>query len=110
MPCLHAQMKLGLKGKYKCGHNIILAHAKAVQLYRQKYKSTQNGKLSIALDGKWGYAKDPKNPEGEGVVSQSVSRGKCCGVFCLHSSNADTHVVGCVRFVMYMGCSRRFLC
>lgn len=58
-------MKLGVWGKYKCGHNIILAHAKAVQLYRTKYKPTQNGKLSIALDGKWGYAKDPKNPEGK---------------------------------------------
>jgi hypothetical protein len=63
---LHTQqMKLGLYGKYKCGHNIILAHAKTVQMYRQKYKPAQDGKLSIALDGKWGYAKDPKNPAGE---------------------------------------------
>jgi hypothetical protein len=65
-------MKLGLWGKYKCGHNIILAHAKTVQMYRQKYKPTQNGKLSIALDGKWGYAKDPKNPAGETQKPQHV--------------------------------------
>ncbi len=63
VPCV--QMKLGVIGKYRCGHNIILAHAKAVQLYRQKYKPTQNGRVSIALDGKWGYAKDPNNPAGE---------------------------------------------
>lgn len=59
-------MKLGVRGKYVCGHNIILAHAKTVQMYRQKYKPTQNGRLSIALDGKWGYPQDPNNPAGEG--------------------------------------------
>ena len=34
---------------YEVGHNLLLAHAEAVSLYRQKYKSTQNG-LSITLD------------------------------------------------------------
>ena len=57
-------MNLTVWAKYKCGHNIILAHAKAVQLYRQKYKPTQNGKLSIALDGKWGYPRNPNSQAG----------------------------------------------
>jgi beta-glucosidase len=59
------QMGLGFKGKYVCGHNIILAHAKTVRLYRAKYAPTQKGKVSIALDGKWGYPYDPKVPAGE---------------------------------------------
>lgn len=58
------QMALGLPGKYTCGHNIILAHAKTIALYKQKYAASQHGKFSIALDGKWGYAKDPSNPAG----------------------------------------------
>eukprot|EP00878_Enallax_costatus_P011324 GHUV01011821.1.p1 GENE.GHUV01011821.1~~GHUV01011821.1.p1 ORF type:complete len:464 (+),score=107.99 GHUV01011821.1:1274-2665(+) len=56
------QLGGGLAAKYTCGHNILLAHAKAVQLYREKYQATQKGRLSIALDGKWGYPKDPNNP------------------------------------------------
>lgn len=52
------QVKGGLPAKYACGHNIILAHAKAVQLYRTRYAS-QGGRVSIALDGKWGYPRDP---------------------------------------------------
>lgn len=67
-PPMHAllvQMKRGLAGKYMCGHNIILAHAKTVELYRKKYKPTQNGRVSIALDGKWGYPKDPNSKAGE---------------------------------------------
>jgi VCBS repeat-containing protein len=57
-------MKLGLPGKYTCGHNIILAHAKTLAMYKAKYAATQHGRFSIALDGKWGYAKDPSNPAG----------------------------------------------
>lgn len=65
MPATRVQMKLGKRGKYTCGHNVLLAHAKAVQLYRQKYAPTQGGRVSIALDGKWGYPRDPNNPAGE---------------------------------------------
>jgi hypothetical protein len=89
------QMKLGVWGKYKCGHNIILAHAKTMHMYSQKYKATQNGKFSIALDGKWGYAKDPNNPEGTSnqamtaaaatVAERSIWKlkailSRCCGI------------------------------
>jgi beta-glucosidase len=55
------QANKGLGAKYTCGHNVLLAHAKTVQMYRTKYAS-QKGRVSIALDGKWGYPKDPKNP------------------------------------------------
>ncbi|KAF8059426.1 BGLU42 [Scenedesmus sp. PABB004] len=52
----------GLAAKYTCGHNVLLAHARVVKLYRTKYAAAQKGRLSIALDGKWGYPRDPSNP------------------------------------------------
>eukprot|EP00877_Chromochloris_zofingiensis_P005052 jgi/Chrzof1/14548/Cz09g06270.t1 len=41
-------------GQMKCGYNLLLAHAKTVHLYRQKYSSSQGGRLSMALDGNFG--------------------------------------------------------
>ena len=48
-------IKGGPPGQYKCGHNLLLAHAKAYRLYRAKYAKAQGGKISMALDGKWGF-------------------------------------------------------
>jgi beta-glucosidase/6-phospho-beta-glucosidase/beta-galactosidase len=48
-------IKGGAAGQYKCGHNLLLAHAKTVKLYREKYMGAQDGKISMALDGKYGY-------------------------------------------------------
>ena len=61
------QWKAGVAAKYTCGHNIILAHAKTVKMYREKYikQQGQKGRISIALDGKWGYAKNETNPKGK---------------------------------------------
>lgn len=68
-------IKGGPAGQYKCGHNLLLAHAKAVKLYREKYLKTQDGKLSMALDGKWGYPYDPSSKAGasRAVAWQGVS-------------------------------------
>lgn len=57
-------VKGGPAGQYKCGHNLLLAHAKAVKLYREKYLKEQGGKISMALDGKWGYPYDPESKAG----------------------------------------------
>jgi len=38
---------------YVAGHNLILSHAKAVTLYRTKYKSSQNGTIGITLNCDW---------------------------------------------------------
>lgn len=54
-------IKDGPAGQYKCGHNLLLAHGKAVQLYRAKYAQDQGGKVAMALDGKWGYPYDPNS-------------------------------------------------
>ncbi|KAK9197064.1 hypothetical protein WN943_005198 [Citrus x changshan-huyou] len=38
---------------YIAAHNMILAHAAAVQRYREKYQETQKGKIGILLDFVW---------------------------------------------------------
>eukprot|EP00475_Leptophrys_vorax_P038284 TRINITY_DN6721_c0_g1_i2.p1 TRINITY_DN6721_c0_g1~~TRINITY_DN6721_c0_g1_i2.p1 ORF type:complete len:297 (-),score=4.23 TRINITY_DN6721_c0_g1_i2:315-1205(-) len=43
---------------YLVGHNILRAHALAVQFYRQKYQKQQGGKIGIALDCTYHYAAD----------------------------------------------------
>jgi beta-glucosidase len=54
-------VKGGVAGQYKCGHNVLLAHARAYRLYQHKYAAAQGGKISIPLDGKWGYPYDPNS-------------------------------------------------
>lgn len=38
---------------YTAGHNLILAHAKAVDIYRSKYQSSQNGQIGITNNCDW---------------------------------------------------------
>lgn len=38
---------------YIVGHNVLLSHAAAVDIYRKKYKSKQKGALGIAFDVIW---------------------------------------------------------
>ncbi|CAH1736620.1 unnamed protein product [Aphis gossypii] len=40
---------------YLAIHNMILAHASAYDVYKKKYKSTQNGKISVNVVGDWYY-------------------------------------------------------
>lgn len=39
---------------YLAGHNALLAHAVAVDIYRKKFKATQGGMVGIAVDCEWG--------------------------------------------------------
>jgi len=39
---------------YIVAHHVLLAHAAAVDIYRRKFKATQNGVVGIALDCEWG--------------------------------------------------------
>ncbi|KAL6867357.1 hypothetical protein ACP4OV_015381 [Aristida adscensionis] len=52
---LHPTCKPGNSDKepYIVAHNFILAHATVSDIYRRKYKATQNGQLGIALDVVW---------------------------------------------------------
>lgn len=48
---------------YLAGHSLLLAHAKAVQLYRQVYQKVQGGLIGITLNCDWREPKDPENPK-----------------------------------------------
>lgn len=48
----------GAAGHYRCGHTLLLAHAKAVQLYRLKYQQLQEGRISMVISAHWGLPFD----------------------------------------------------
>jgi beta-glucosidase len=52
----------GARGQYRCGHTLLLAHAKAVQLYRQKYQAAQGGRIGMAVSGHWGRPHNASRP------------------------------------------------
>lgn len=56
----------GTAGQYKCGHNLLLAHGKAVQLYRGKYQKQQQGRISISISGHWGRPASENSDAGGG--------------------------------------------
>ncbi|KAF8991974.1 beta-glucosidase [Cyathus striatus] len=45
------------------GHSVLLAHAHAVKLYREEFKSAQGGQIGITLNGDWSmpYDDSPEN-------------------------------------------------
>lgn len=38
---------------YRAGHNMLLAHARAVDIYRTKFQPSQNGVIGITLNANW---------------------------------------------------------
>jgi beta-glucosidase len=46
---------------------LLLAHAKAVQLYRLKYQQSQEGRISMVISAHWGLPFDPSSKAGEAV-------------------------------------------
>lgn len=58
--CVSATRVSGIQGKhYIAAHNLIKSHAEAWHLYNDKYRSTQNGLISITVNSDW---VEPKNP------------------------------------------------
>lgn len=45
-------------GDYMCGHNLLLAHAKAYRLYQQKYVKKFGGQVGVTLEGPYYMPKD----------------------------------------------------
>ncbi|EMR64110.1 putative beta-glucosidase a protein [Eutypa lata UCREL1] len=44
------------------GHNFLLAHARAVKVYREEFKPTDKGQIGITLNGDYTYPWDPEDP------------------------------------------------
>ena len=38
---------------YRAGHNLLLAHAKAVRIYREHFQEKQKGKIGITINSDW---------------------------------------------------------
>jgi len=45
-------------GEYLCGHYLLMAHAAAFRLFKDKYFGKHAGKIGITLDSRFYYAKD----------------------------------------------------
>jgi len=59
---LHAP---GIKSDYKhlqCGHNVLKAHAKAVEIYRARYQAASESTIGITLNYEWGYPWNASSP------------------------------------------------
>ncbi|KAJ3408919.1 hypothetical protein HDV05_004676 [Chytridiales sp. JEL 0842] len=50
---------------WQAGHSILIAHGRAVKLYRDEFQKKQGGKISITLNCDWGepYTEDSKDKE-----------------------------------------------
>jgi hypothetical protein len=66
-------IQYGPSGQYKCGHNLLLSHARAYRLYRSKYAATQKGKVGMALWSEWSEPWTNK-PEGRWDSSRGGGR------------------------------------
>lgn len=49
---------------YLAGHNLLLAHAKAVQVYREKYQNIQDGRLGMTNNCDW---REPKTSNSKDI-------------------------------------------
>ncbi|CAE6444968.1 unnamed protein product [Rhizoctonia solani] len=53
------------------GHSLLIAHAKAVKLYREEFKSSQNGQIGITLNCDWAEPYD-ESPEAKDAASRRL--------------------------------------
>ena len=49
----------GTRAQLKCGHHLLLAHARVAALYRGKYRPLQRGRLGLAVSAHWARPVDP---------------------------------------------------
>jgi Glycosyl hydrolase family 1 len=61
-------------GKWRCGHNLLIAHAVVVKLYRDTYKKPQDGRIGMALWSEWSEPWSDK-PEGAGLLATCICDG-----------------------------------
>ncbi|KAM3607487.1 uncharacterized protein V6R79_008599 [Siganus canaliculatus] len=52
-----------VEASYQVTHNIIKSHAEAWHVYNDNYRTTQGGKVGIALNSEWAEPNDPTNTQ-----------------------------------------------
>ena len=66
---MHAPAGYGIKhyhltfvtDMFRCSRTILLAHAKVVKMYRETYRPSQKGKITMVCNIMWGEPIDPSN-------------------------------------------------
>lgn len=48
---------------YKAGHNLLLAHARAVEVYRGEFRKKQGGRIGVTLNSNWAEPLDKDDEE-----------------------------------------------
>ncbi|KAH6869679.1 putative beta-glucosidase [Thelonectria olida] len=54
------------------GHNILLAHATAVKIYREEFKPTDRGEIGITLNCDWAYPFNPDDARDQAACSRFI--------------------------------------
>ncbi|KAG8376373.1 hypothetical protein BUALT_Bualt09G0056700 [Buddleja alternifolia] len=57
---------------YIVAHNLILAHAAAVDVYRRNYQAVQGGKISIVNMSTWFEPQNPQDPKDVAAAARAV--------------------------------------
>ncbi|KAK3042436.1 hypothetical protein RJ639_000160, partial [Escallonia herrerae] len=58
---------------YNVSHNLLLSHAAAVQLYRQKYQAAQNGQIGISLVTEWMVPYDETSKKDQAAADRALA-------------------------------------
>ncbi|KAJ3101976.1 hypothetical protein HDU96_009801 [Phlyctochytrium bullatum] len=62
----------GVTEPIQCSANLMLAHAKAAKIYREKYQKTQKGVVGFTVDGESQIPFDPKNPADYRAAEEAI--------------------------------------
>lgn len=54
------------------GHNMLVAHGRAVKAYREEFKPTNGGEIGITLNGDATYPWDPEDPEDVAACDRKI--------------------------------------
>ncbi|KAJ4460265.1 putative Beta-glucosidase 4 [Paratrimastix pyriformis] len=58
---------------YTVGHNLLLSHARAVQVYRTKFQAAQNGEIGITINPDFFYPLDPHDPRDKIAAERALT-------------------------------------
>ncbi|CAM8933779.1 unnamed protein product [Rhodiola kirilowii] len=60
--CLTPEQRKDPLNQFIAGHHLLLCHAAVAKLYREKYKTSQNGEVGMAIVSKWFEPRSPTSP------------------------------------------------